>query len=165
MISENYPKMYCSEPLENIENYDLAVADKEHLWDCHHRNEICLANQSRLDRGITSKEQLIADGMYWHRPASELIFIRRDEHTRLHNLNQSQETRMTRTLANTNNPLRLRPVEMTRLSDGTTKTFPSLTEAGKWLRENGYPRATIGNVQWCCAGKHKFAYGAKWRYL
>lgn len=86
---------YCSEDLSHIENYDKAIADDKHLWVCHHRNEICLANQSRLDRGITTYRQLIADGMYWHRPACELIFLRHDEHLRLHHNGKivSEDTR------------------------------------------------------------------------
>lgn len=84
---------YCSEPLENIENYDKAIADDKHMWDCHHRNEICEANRSRSDRGVTSKEQLIADGMYYNRPACELIFLRHDEHRKLHAQNMSEETK------------------------------------------------------------------------
>ena len=35
----------------------------------------------------------------------------------------------------------------------------------RWLRENGYPKAYSGNIQSCCAGKYRFVYGAKWRYL
>ena len=86
---------YCSEPLENIENYDKAIADDKQMWDCHHRNEICEANSSRLDGGITPRKQLIADGMYYHRPACELIFLPHTEHIRLHHAGKvvSEETR------------------------------------------------------------------------
>lgn len=86
---------YCSEPLENIENYDKAIEDDKHMWDCHHRNEICEANRSRSDRGITTRAQLIADGMYWHRPACELIFLPHGEHIRLHHVGKvvSEDTR------------------------------------------------------------------------
>ena len=79
-------KQYCSEPLENIENYDKAVADTENLWDCHHRAEI-------LPCGVYSREDLKKVGMYWHRPASELIFLRHDEHIRIHVSNLSTKTR------------------------------------------------------------------------
>lgn len=97
-------KRYCSEPLENIENYDKAIADTEHVWDCHHRNEICLANQSRLDKGLTTRKQLIADGMYYHRPACELIFLRHDEHTTLHNLHSSEESKRRKSNAHKGKP-------------------------------------------------------------
>ena len=149
---------YCSEPLENIENYDKAIADSEQTWQCHHRAEV-------LPCGVYSRRDLIKTGLYWNRPASELIFLTHSDHRRLHNLNQSQETHRSRSSSMTNNPFQSTPIEMARLSDGTTKTFPSMAEAGRWLRENGYPRASCGNIQECCAGKHRFVYGAKWRYL
>ena len=156
--SDELRYMYCSEPLENIENYDKAVADTEHVWDCHHRAEI-------LPCGVYSREALKKTGLYWHRPARELIFLRHDEHIRLHTMNQSQETRRAMYLSKTNTPFQPTPIEMARLSDGMTKTFPSIGEARRWLRENGYPKAYSGNIQSCCAGKYRFVYGAKWRYL
>ena len=73
---------YCSEPLEHIENYELAVSDKEHMWDCHHRGEV-------LPCGVFSVQELKKFGLYWNRPASELIFIRNNEHTRLHKLGKN----------------------------------------------------------------------------
>lgn len=76
---------YCSEPLENIENYDNAAADTEHLWECHHRAEI-------LPCGSYSREDLKKVGLYWERPASELIFLRHDEHRTLHAKNRKPET-------------------------------------------------------------------------
>lgn len=85
MISET-TKKYCSEPLENIENYDKAVADTKHIWDCHHRAEI-------LPCGVYSRKDLKKFGLYWHRPASELIFLRHDEHIRIHGSNLSTKTK------------------------------------------------------------------------
>ena len=70
-------KRYCSEQLERIENYDKAIADTERQWDCHHRGEI-------LPCGVFSIDDLKRCGLYWNRPASELIFIPHHEHTRLH---------------------------------------------------------------------------------
>lgn len=81
-------KRYCSEPLEHIENYEEAVNDKDHKWECHHKLEI----QGPFRN---SKALLIKCGMYWQVPASQLIFLRRDEHLRLHNKGKttSEETR------------------------------------------------------------------------
>lgn len=159
MISQSIGlKRYCSEPLENIENYDKAVADKEYTWDCHHRAEI-------LPCGVFTSKQLQKHGLYWHRPASELIFIQRGEHTRLHNLNQTQESQRSRRLTLTNHPLLSRPLEMVRLSDGTTKTFTSMSEAARWLHENGYPKADRHNIRSCCVETYRYVYGAKWRYI
>lgn len=162
-------KRYCSEPLENIENYDKAVADTEHVWDCHHRNEICLANQSRLDRGITTREQLIADGMYFKRPACELIFLRRDVHKSLHHRGKRLTSEMKDKISrgHLNHPAQSRQVVMRRMSDGFTKVFPSQSEAARWLRENGYPKADQSTISKVCSDrgdkKRKTIYGATWR--
>ena len=77
MISKNWPTRFCSESIENIENYHQAVWDTQ-LWDCHHRLEI------DNDGTRHSKEELVSRGLYWDRPASELIFLRHDVHTSLH---------------------------------------------------------------------------------
>ena len=66
-------KYYCKD-YENIENYDKAAADNFIGWHCHHRKGV----------NISSKE-LIALGMYYDRPADELIFLTRSEHRTLHN--------------------------------------------------------------------------------
>ena len=194
---------YCSEDISHIENYDKAMADTEHMWDCHHRNEICLANQSRLDKGITSRKQLKADGMYYNRPACELIFLRHDEHRRLHHTgnkyccgkHRSDETKRkiaeksrgkshsdetkrkisenikghivtsdTRRKIASAHPLK-KMVEMKRKSDGFTMTFPSQSEAVRWLRLNGYSKATTAGISMCANGHRATIYGAKWRYL
>ena len=55
---------YCMTP-ELIENYDLAIADKEKVWICHHRKE----------EFYTSKE-LIEMGMYFNIQPEDLVFCR-----------------------------------------------------------------------------------------
>jgi hypothetical protein len=73
---------YCKEP-ENIENYKAAEADDFKGWDCHHRLETHNSDGERRLVDITGDE-LIALGMYYNRPASELIFLTRAEHMALH---------------------------------------------------------------------------------
>ena len=73
MISKkfNYPKYsYCLTP-ELIENYDLAIADKENVWICHHRKE----------EFYTSKE-LFEMGMYFNVPPDDLVFCRNENEHR-----------------------------------------------------------------------------------
>lgn len=77
MINERQAKKYCYEP-EQIENYDKAMSDTEHVWHCHHRLEV--QGQFR-----NSLKLLKRCGMYYNRPASELIFLTREEHSLLHN--------------------------------------------------------------------------------
>ena len=61
-------KRYCREPIENIKGYHEAVSSRE-PYDCHHRNELTF-----------SEKELILMNMYYHRPASELVFIERSVH-------------------------------------------------------------------------------------
>lgn len=76
MISEGQALKYCCEDVSKIENYEKAVADSE-TWDCHHRAEI-------LPCGNFSIADLKKFGLYWHRPACELIFMLHSEHIKLH---------------------------------------------------------------------------------
>lgn len=79
MISERVQRLICSEDISLIENYELALNAKE-LWVCHHRLEL------RATGGITdcSSQDLRDWGLYYHRPASELIFLSRRDHSKLH---------------------------------------------------------------------------------
>lgn len=69
-ILEKYCKDY-----KNIENYEEALKSPLR-YDLHHRREIS-ENKSTKD--------LIAENLYYNRPATELIFLERGEHQRLHN--------------------------------------------------------------------------------
>ena len=73
-ISKRKVKLYCKE-FENIENYQEAISSPDQ-WDCHHRNEI--------DMNL-SREELKEQGLYYNRPASELIFLTHEAHLSLHN--------------------------------------------------------------------------------
>lgn len=72
-------ELYCIEPTK-IEKYELAKADNFKGWECHHRLEL-IKTGAVVD---SSKQDLIDWGIYYHRPADELIFMRREEHTKLH---------------------------------------------------------------------------------
>lgn len=91
MISFEKVKKYCKEDVSLIENYENALADKDNIWDCHHRREI-----------TTSKKELIEIGEYYNRPAIELIFLTHSEHTILHNKceHHSDETKKKISVAN-----------------------------------------------------------------
>ena len=69
---------YCKD-FENIENYQKAKADNFKGWHCHHRLETHNSDGERRLVDIDQKE-LIALGMYYHRPANELIFLTSREH-------------------------------------------------------------------------------------
>ena len=71
-------KQVCKD-YENIENYEKAKKDNFVGWHCHHRLETHTSDGERRLVDITAAE-LIALGMYYHRPAEELIFLPRSEH-------------------------------------------------------------------------------------
>ena len=73
---------YCKD-YENIENYKKAKADNFKGWHCHHRLETHNSDDERRPIDITVAE-LKALGMYYNRPASELIFLTSREHKSLH---------------------------------------------------------------------------------
>ena len=69
---------YCKD-YENIENYEAAKKDNFKGWHCHHRLETHNSDGERRLVDITQKE-LKALGMYYDRPANELIFLTIKEH-------------------------------------------------------------------------------------
>lgn len=75
-------KRFCKEP-EKIENYEKAKKDNFKGWECHHRLETHNSDGERRLVDITAAE-LQALGMYYNRPADELIFLTVGEHTSLH---------------------------------------------------------------------------------
>ena len=82
-------KYYCKD-YENIENYEKALADNFVGWEVHHRLETHTPDGKRREVDIGYKE-LIALGMYYNRPAEELIFLTRREHNAIRKV--SAETR------------------------------------------------------------------------
>ena len=74
---------YCSEAVSKIENYTLAKADNFIDLDIHHRLETHNSDGERRLVDLT-KDELKVLGMYYNRPASELIFMKHSEHISLH---------------------------------------------------------------------------------
>lgn len=92
MISEN-AKQYCKDDISKIENYELAIADTEHMWDCHHRLELTLDGE----HAHTPKE-LKRLGMYYNRPYFELIFLTKSEHNKLHRKTEYAKQQKSKTM-------------------------------------------------------------------
>lgn len=78
MISEAAVKKYCLGDISLIENYQEAISDQTQTWECHHRLEC-------VDGVFSSPTTLKEKGLYYGRPASELIFLTKAEHNALHN--------------------------------------------------------------------------------
>ena len=85
-------KQYCKEP-EKIENYEKAAADNFKGWECHHRLETHNSDGERRLVDISYKE-LKALGMYYNRPASELIFLTTSEHYAIRKVSDETRRRM-----------------------------------------------------------------------
>ena len=72
-------KRYCKDRIELVQNFHQAEADGFEGWCIHHRMET-------LPDGTTVyRDELKAKGLYWHRPAAELIFMKTADHMKLHN--------------------------------------------------------------------------------
>lgn len=78
-------KCFCTNP-KRIENYARAISDEKHMWECHHRLETHFSDGTERPKNVQlSREELIALGVYYNRPAEELIFLTKSEHRKLHN--------------------------------------------------------------------------------
>lgn len=91
MICQATLKNICRESLSLIENYKQAAEDKTQIWDCHHRDEIKILPSGI--KVIRSRQELIENNRYFQCPANELIFLKRNEHIKLHSKNQQVEKR------------------------------------------------------------------------
>ena len=77
MINIQNVSYFCCEDISLIENYDKAINDTTQVWDCHHKLEI-------RDNKSYSKKEMMNQGLYYNRPANELMFLTRSEHMKLH---------------------------------------------------------------------------------
>lgn len=137
MICEKTIKKYCSEDISKIENYDKAIADKRITWHCHHRLEV-------TPHEIRLKEQLESDGLYYNRPASELIFLTPREHNCIH--------------WNPTGYFEFRPVAQFKGNDCVGIYINPIRAA---LAMGGNHRYIIR----CCENKLHTHFGYAWRYL
>ena len=93
-------KHICDD-IENVENYEKALADDFKGWVCHHRLETHNSDGERRLVDIAQKE-LEALDMYYHRPANELIFLTSSEHTSLHQKGKPKSEEQMKHLAEVN---------------------------------------------------------------
>lgn len=78
MISEKCVKTFCNGDITKIENYDKAIADKNQMWECHHRLEVSPTGK------YVSKRRLIELGLYYDMSPEYFIFLTKSEYIRLH---------------------------------------------------------------------------------
>ena len=85
-MTNSHLNYYCCEPLELVENYQQAEAEKFKGWCIHHRLEI------KPDGTRVSVQELKDKNLYFHRPASELVFMKVCEHMTLHRTGKHHST-------------------------------------------------------------------------
>ena len=73
-------EIYCCEDISKIENYELAKKDNFKGWCIHHRLEL-VSTGAVVD---STMQDLIDWGIYYNRPADELIFLTETEHNHIH---------------------------------------------------------------------------------
>lgn len=92
MINLRSVNLYCNGDITLIENYHEAINDNNETWICHHKLEIELQLFSY---------DLIKKNLYFNRPPEELMFIKKNDHIKLHaskhnsfkNKHHTQETK------------------------------------------------------------------------
>ena len=166
MINEKHAKWYCSEDISLIENYQQAISDEERTWDIHHRSEC-----DSEGRTLFTKKQLIEMNLYFNRPASELVFVTRSMHWKLHRELREKCWKNGRKIGGKivgkiigkkygaiNGKKCSIPI-LQFSKDGTLiKEWPSACEAERQL---GISQSSICQ---CLKGRHKSAGGFVWRY-
>lgn len=83
---------FCRDDIRLIENFDEAITDRTNSWLCHHRLEVEETPNGIIRRSV---ESLIKSNHYYNRPANELIFVKRADHTRIHRkgIKSTEETK------------------------------------------------------------------------
>ena len=100
MIDKHMAKIYCRDDISLIENYEQAINDTINVWDCHHRLEIHSDYRN-------SKKELKMMNLYENRPAAELIFLKINEHRKLHRGHKKYSNK--NYIGNHNNPKEGKP--------------------------------------------------------
>ena len=152
MINEKMATRYCSEDISLIENYHQAISDEEKMWDIHHRRE-CDEN----GRTLFTHKQLKENGLYIKRPASELIFVTRSMHKKLHREQMENCWKIGGKSLSRIEKCSIPILQFTK-SGELVKEWPSLHEADRKL---GIARSSIGK---CLKRRLKSAGGFVWRY-
>ena len=99
LYSKPQQNYFAPGELRNIENFKEANEDNYMGWCIHHRLEI---NPDGTP-GKTVK-MLLAENLYYMRPASELIFLRVSEHLKLHHTHTADA------IGQASTPLRVAPL-------------------------------------------------------
>lgn len=86
--------VYCRDDVALIENYDKAKEANFKGWVVHHRLETHNKFGKKRDEDVRVAV-LISLGLYYNRPANELIFLTKEEHMNLHSTGYSHNASST----------------------------------------------------------------------
>ena len=146
MLNAKMAKCYCSEDVALIENYREAISDQTRTWDIHHRREC-----DSEGRTLFTHKQLKEMGLYFKRPASELIFVTKSMHKKLHREQMENCGKIG------GKKCSIPILQFTK--DGTfVKEWPSAHEAERKLG------IFHSSICYCLKGHNKSAGGFVWRY-
>lgn len=130
------------------------------MWDIHHRREC-----DSEGRTLFTKKHLIKIGLYFNRPASELIFVTRSMHCKLHRELREKSWKNGRKIGGGSEAAKEAAKEKCSIpilqfsKDGTLiKEWPSASEACRQLR------ISRPSICYCLNGRYKSASGFVWRY-
>ena len=151
-------RRYCSEDIALIENYHEAIADEKKIWDIHHRREC-----DSEGRTLFTKKELIENNLYYNRPASELIFVTRSMHWKLHREMRGKSGKIagkkTGAINGKKGAIKQSiPIIQFTKSGEFIKEWPSASEACRQLR------ISRPSICYCLNGRYKSAGGYIWRY-
>ena len=156
MINEKCAKSYCSDDISLIENYHEAIADEERMWDIHHRRE-----SDSEGKTLFTHKQLKEMGLYFNRPASELIFVTRSMHNKLHRERSVKGGKIAGKIGGkSQSKIEKQSIPILQLtkSGGFIKEWPSLREAERQLK------ISQSSISKCLKGRLKSAGGFVWRH-
>ena len=159
-------RRFCRHP-ELIENYDKAIADTTRVYEVHHRLETHASDGERRLVELT-REELIALGMYYDRPAEELIFLTRADHNKLHHIGMKFSEEAKRKMSETHKSKHFSEEHKRKIIEAhskkvlcleTNEVFESTRDA---QRKTGIFHNSISNV---CNGKRKTAGGYHLKFV
>ena len=151
--------MYCCEDISKIENYDKAVNDEIQIWDCHHRLETHNSDGERRPIDLSMKELEVL-GMYYNRPADELVFLAHAEHMSLHHKGKpkSEEYRKEKSEA-------YKGRKFGHCSEETRKKLSEAMKGNKIWEGRHHSEETRKKISEAKKGKPSNAKGRHWKLV
>ena len=121
--------------------------------------------------GRYEAKDLIKFGLYYSRPASELIFLTKAEHTHLHKRGITLSEATKKAMSDTRKGVPKSEAHKKAICEALSKKILQLTKSGEFIREWSSMRETsrqlkinCSNICQCCNGKRKYAGGYVWKY-